>query len=75
MGLHMLRADSAVPGLTRASVLALPVRLPPDAAMRDFQHATRDLFALKEALAAESAQLRRLRDALLPGLVIGLPMS
>jgi type I restriction enzyme S subunit len=69
MGLPSLRADSAVPGLTRASVVMSAIRLPPPPALRDLAHAASGLLAVRASLAAESAQLISLRDTLLPGLV------
>jgi type I restriction enzyme, S subunit len=64
-----MRSDSAVPGLTRLSVLTSAIRLPGRSATRDFQRMAPDLLAMQEALGAESAQLATLRDELLPALV------
>jgi type I restriction enzyme S subunit len=69
MGLPSLRGDSAVPGLTRASVASSVIGLPPGSALRDLAHAAGGLLALRATLAAESAQLISLRDTLLPRLV------
>ena len=63
--LTMMRTDSAIPGLTRPSVLTATIRLPRRSAAREFQRATRDLLAAREALGAESAKLATLRDELL----------
>jgi type I restriction enzyme S subunit len=71
LGLPVLRADSAIPGLTRTSVLTCVVRLPGAAALGDFAHAAGGLLALRDAMSGESARLVSLRDALLPGLVLG----
>jgi type I restriction enzyme S subunit len=69
LGLPSLRGDSAVPGLTRASVATSVIRLPPRPALRDLAQAAGGLLALRAALAAESAQLISLRDTLLLSLV------
>jgi type I restriction enzyme, S subunit len=69
MGLPSLRGDSAVPGLTRSSVVTSVIRLPPESALRDLADAAGGLLALRASLATESAQLISLRDTLLPGLV------
>jgi type I restriction enzyme S subunit len=71
IGLDGMNSDSAVPGLSRPDVLALPVRVPAGPALRRFHAAVRPLFLLREALAAESAALERLRDTLLPRLMAG----
>jgi type I restriction enzyme, S subunit len=71
LGLEGMNSDSAVPGLSRPNVLALPVRVPGEPALRRFQADVRPLFALRESLSAESAALARLRDTLLPGLMAG----
>jgi type I restriction enzyme, S subunit len=63
-------SDSAVPGLTRAGAAAARLPLLPLPAMRDFQHAVRPLLAMRASLEAQSARLARLRDALLPPLVL-----
>jgi type I restriction enzyme, S subunit len=73
MGLPSLRGDSAVPGLTRASLATSMIRLPPRSAVRDLAHAAGGLLALRAALAAESAQLISLRDTLLPRLIADSP--
>lgn len=70
LGLAGLRADSAIPGLTRASVLTSAVRLPGEAALRDFARPAGGLLALRESLIAESARLVSLRGALLPRLAL-----
>ena len=71
LGLERMNSDSAVPGLSRSNVLALEVRVPGEAALRQFHQEVRPLFLLRESLAAESAALARLRDALLPKLISG----
>jgi type I restriction enzyme S subunit len=70
MGLPSLRGDSAVPGLTRSSVSASVIRLPPRSALRDLAHATGGLLALRASIATESAQLISLRTTLLPRLLL-----
>jgi len=67
--LAAMRSDSAVPGLTRPSVLSCTIRLPRGPAARDFQRAARDLLGTREALAAESVKLAVLRDELLATLM------
>jgi type I restriction enzyme S subunit len=69
LGLATMRSDSAVPGLTRPSVLNSAIPLPGASAMRDFQRVAGDLLATREALATESARLAALRDELLPALL------
>jgi type I restriction enzyme, S subunit len=71
LGLQSMNSDSAVPGLNRGNVLALPVRLPVDEDVRTFHGKVRPIFALRCALSTESAALARLRDALLPKLMSG----
>lgn len=71
LGLDGMNSDSAVPGLSRPDVLALPVRVPAALALRRFHADVRPLFLLREGLSAESAALARLRDTLLPGLLAG----
>ena len=71
LGLDGMNSDSAVPGLSRRDVLALPVRVPAESALRRFHADVRPLFLLREGLSAESAALERLRDTLLPGLLAG----
>jgi type I restriction enzyme S subunit len=68
--LELMRSDSAVPGLSRAGALVAQVRLPDPAREREFARQACSLLALREAREAESARLARLRDALLPGLVL-----
>jgi len=65
LGLSGLRADSAIPGLTRASVLTSVVRLPGEPVLRDFARPAGRLLALRESLSAESARLVSLRSTLL----------
>jgi type I restriction enzyme S subunit len=67
--LAVMRSDSAVPGLTRPSVLTSTIRFPGRAATRDFQRASRDLLAAREALGMESVKLARLRDEMLATLM------
>ena len=69
--LERMNSDSAVPGLSRPSVLALEVRVPGEPALRQFHEQVRPLFLLRESRSAESAALARLRDTLLPGLIAG----
>jgi type I restriction enzyme, S subunit len=71
LGLEGMNSDSAVPGLNRSSVLALPVRVPEELALGRFHEEVRPLFLLRENLSAESAALARLRDALSPRLMSG----
>ena len=71
LGLDGMNSDSAVPGLNRANVLVLEVRVPAALALRRFHQDVRPLFQLREGLSAESAALSRLRDALLPRLMAG----
>ena len=68
--LAAMRSDSAVPGLSRAGVLAARVRVPDPASSRAFQRQAGPLLELRAALSAESAHLAFLRDALLPGLTL-----
>lgn len=67
--LAAMRSDSAVPGLTRPSVLTSTIRLPGRSATRDFQRTAPELLALREALGVESARLATLRDELLATLM------
>jgi type I restriction enzyme S subunit len=67
--LTVMRSDSAVPGLTRPSVLTSTIRLPGRSATRDFQQMAADLLAMREALGAQSARLATLRDELLATLM------
>ena len=71
LGLAGMNSDSAVPGLNRSNVLALEVGVPDEQALRTFHEEVRPLFLLRESLSAESADLARLRDALLPRLMAG----
>jgi type I restriction enzyme S subunit len=70
MGLPALTSDTAVPGLTRASVLARRMNLPPARELGDFRRSAVRLLALREALRAENAQLAVLRATALPSLVL-----
>ena len=74
-GLTAMRSDSAVPGLSRAGALAARLKLPGLAHAAELQRQARPLFELREALAAQSAHLASLRDALLPRLVLGMPVG
>jgi type I restriction enzyme, S subunit len=74
-GLAAMRSDSAVPGLSRAGALTARVKLPGPARAAELQRQARPLFELREALAAQSAHLASLRDALLPRLVLGMPVG
>jgi type I restriction enzyme, S subunit len=67
--LTVMRSDSAVPGLTRPSVLTSTIRLPRRSATRDFQCMAPDLLAMREALGTQSARLATLRDELLATLL------
>jgi len=67
--LAAMSSDSAVPGLTRPSVLTCTIRLPRGSAASGFQRAARDLLATREALAAESVKLAIVRDELLAALM------
>lgn len=71
LGLDSMNSDSAVPGLNRNNVLALPVHLPDESTIRKFQQFVRPMFALRNAIESESAQLAKLRDVLLPKLISG----
>lgn len=71
LGLDGMNSDSAVPGLSRPDVLALPARVPGTRALRRFHADVRPLFLLREGLSAETAALERLRDTLLPRLMAG----
>jgi type I restriction enzyme S subunit len=71
LGLETMNSDSAVPGLNRSNALALQVRVPDEAELRSFHEEVRPLFALRESLSAESANLAELRDTLLPRLMSG----
>jgi type I restriction enzyme S subunit len=74
-GLAALRSDSAVPGLSRAGALTARIKLPGPAQAAEVQRQARPLFELREALAAQSAHLASLRDALLPRLVLRMPVG
>lgn len=74
-GLSAMRSDSAVPGLSRASALTARIQLPAPAPAAELQRQARPLFELREALAAQSAHLAKLRDTLLPQLVLGTPVG
>jgi len=67
--LAAMRSDSAVPGLTRPSVLTCTIRLPRGPVARDFQDAARGLLATRETLGTESVKLAILRDELLTTLM------
>jgi type I restriction enzyme S subunit len=67
--LAVMRSDSAVPGLTRRSVLTSTIRLPRRSATHEFQRTAPELLALRETLGTESARLATLRDELLPALL------
>jgi type I restriction enzyme S subunit len=71
LGLERMNSDSAVPGLSRAGVLGLKVRVPGEPELRRFHQDVRPLFLLREGLSAESMSLARLRDTLLPRLISG----
>ncbi len=71
LGLDAMNSDSAVPGLSRSNVLALPVLVPDQDDIRAFHTAVRPIFALRDGLAAQSAALAKLRAALLPRLMSG----
>jgi type I restriction enzyme S subunit len=74
-GLAALRSDSAVPGLSRAGALTARIKLPGPAQAAEVQRQARPLFELRESLAAQSAHLASLRDALLPRLVLRRPVG
>jgi type I restriction enzyme S subunit len=71
LGLHTMNSDSAVPGLNRSNALALAARLPSEDDIRIFHESVLPLFALRQALSAESVTLTELRDTLLPKLMSG----
>jgi len=62
-----MRSDSAVPGLSRASVLTSRLPVPRRSSLRELRREVRPLFALRESLAAQSAALATLRDECFPG--------
>lgn len=77
--LHLLRAlplrnlnsDSAVPGLNRDTALRLPVVLPPDNFVEDFEAITSSFTKRLKASLIENRELTQLRDWLLPLLMNG----
>ncbi|GGM65675.1 hypothetical protein GCM10011608_58640 [Micromonospora sonchi] len=71
LGLSSMNSDSAVPGLNRATALALTVPVPPVEQATQFEQRIKPLFALKQSLLLQSQSVAELRDALLPGLMSG----
>ena len=71
LGLSSMNSDSAVPGLNRGAVHSLEVRIPDQPTLRSFGQMVRQMFSLRENVAAESRKLAELRDTLLPKLMSG----
>jgi type I restriction enzyme S subunit len=75
LGLAGLRSDSAVPGLSRASVLTSRLPVPGPRSLREFHREVRPLFALRESLATQSLALAALRDEVLSPVALGAPRA
>jgi type I restriction enzyme S subunit len=75
LGLAGLRSDSAVPGLSRASVLTSRLPVPGPGSLREFHREVRPLFALRESLATQSVALAALRDEVLSPVPLGAPRA
>lgn len=71
LDLRSMNFDSAVPGLNREAVLALPVPIPSATQVQAFTRLTRSLFRKIYAHQAENSVLSSMRDALLPRLMSG----
>lgn len=71
LDLSSMNSDSAVPGLNRSNVHALPVQMPAAGALMSFREVVRPLFELRQSISDENSGLCRLRDALLPELMSG----
>lgn len=69
--LGAMNNDSAVPGLNRNDALALPIRVPEDQVLEEFERGACALFQLRHKQEKESDRLAALRDALLPELMSG----
>jgi len=68
---NFINNDAAVPGLNRNQAYLLPFLLPNSGVLTQFQDVVSCLFAQINNLRNESANLRRTRDLLLPGLISG----
>jgi type I restriction enzyme S subunit len=64
-------SGAAVPTLNRNDIHGLPVILAPSSILSRFDNCVLPMFALKKALHARNANLRRTRDLLLPKLISG----
>jgi type I restriction enzyme S subunit len=64
-------SGAAVPTLNRNDIHGLPVNLAPNSILSRFDDCMLPMFALKKALQARNANLRRTRDLLLPKLISG----
>lgn len=71
LDLARMNSDSAVPGLNRTEALALPIRVPAEAAMAQATEKSKNLMQLADQHDAESQTLAELRDTLLPALMSG----
>lgn len=71
LGLDAMNSDSAVPGLNRNNVHALPLMLPAKESIRQFGDQVRSMFELRESVSLENKSLAQLRDTLLPKLMSG----
>ena len=71
LDLRSMNFDSAVPGLNREAVLALPVPIPSATQVQAFTRLARSLFRKIYAHQAENSVLSSMRDALLPRLMSG----
>ena len=71
LGLEGRNSDSAVPGLNRNAVYALPVVIPPDSVEMQFGQLVESLYQKIWHNDQESRTLAELRDTLLPKLISG----
>jgi type I restriction enzyme, S subunit len=71
VGLGEMNSDSAVPGLNRHSAHAIPVILPTENLMKQFNSHCKSTFAKMKANQSQILTLEKLRDKLLPKLMSG----
>lgn len=68
---HFIEGDAAVPGLNRNQAYSNFLFLPPENLLLNFSGFVNPIFQQIETLQQQSAQLRQIRDCLLPRLISG----
>ncbi len=71
LGLESFNSGAAVPTLNRNDLYSLPVVVPPQEMLRQFDTIVGNMFALKSNLRERNTVLSCVRDTLLPGLMSG----